>query len=68
MSEKVINVNGMTCNHCVKAVEVELEDIGVTTATVKIGQVIIDSEESKDSLEKIYNAIEEAGYKPQRDK
>lgn len=63
MTEKKINIEGMTCHHCVKAVEVELEDLGVESYDVQIGLAIVKYDETKISEHDLVKAIDEAGYK-----
>ena len=59
-----ITVNGMTCGHCVKAVETELAKIhGVTgvSADLGSGSVTITSATDVDGAA-IAAAVDEAGY------
>jgi copper chaperone len=60
---KKFNVNGMTCGHCVMAVEKELEKLDIHSVKVEIGSVIVEFDPEKLNEEKIIYAIEEAGYK-----
>jgi len=61
MSKINIKVGGMSCGHCVKAVEKELTKSGVSGFSVEIGSVILATDD-KTSIEKTKNAILEAGY------
>ncbi len=63
MSEKTFKIEGMSCQHCVKAVEVELNEIGVEPIKVEIGSAKVKFEESKFSDKDIIAAVEEAGFK-----
>lgn len=63
MIEKTIKIDGMSCNHCVKAVEAELEDLGVDSFEVSIGSAVIKYDESKISDSDIHKAVDEAGFK-----
>lgn len=63
MTEKTINIEGMNCNHCVKAVEVELEELGVESFDVKIGSASVKYDESKISDDDISKAVDVAGFK-----
>lgn len=58
-----LQVEGMSCNHCVKAVEGAIEEVGAT-GKVDLGSksVEVTYDESKLSLDKIKEAIEEQGY------
>ena len=62
--KKQINIEGMSCGHCVKHVEQALKEIaGVTSVTVDLKgkNAIIDlSNEVADS--ELKNAVEDAGY------
>ena len=62
MIEKTYNVSGMTCQHCVKAVEMELKELGLDSFNVDIGVVKAKFDENNISENKIINAIKEAGY------
>lgn len=67
MSSKTINVDGMTCGHCVNAVTEELSKIpGVTAVSIELraGEIspvtITTGNEISDA--DIAAAVEEAGY------
>lgn len=60
--EKTFNVNGMSCGHCVKAVQKELEKLKLKSATVEIGKVKVEYDESEVNEKLIEQAIEDAGY------
>lgn len=58
-------VKGMSCNHCVNAVTSALKELsGVHTVSVDLasGHVTISYEETAVDLDKMKEAIEEAGY------
>ena len=67
MSTVVVEVQGMTCQHCVKAVTSEIEGIeGVTGVAIArepegTSQVTVESE-SAVSSDVLRDAIAEAGY------
>lgn len=63
MIEKIFKVEGMNCQHCVKAIEVELEELNLESAKVEIGSVIVKFNFSKTSEQNIIEAIDEAGFK-----
>ncbi|KUO60783.1 hypothetical protein APF79_04690 [bacterium BRH_c32] len=63
MTTKEFTIEGMSCMHCVKAVEIELAKIDLGNSQVSIGNAVVTFDESKTSEELIKNAIEEAGYK-----
>ena len=62
MVKKEFKINGMTCHHCVKAVEIELQDLGVNSYEVEIGFAVVEYDENKISEDQRINAISEAGY------
>ena len=62
MTEKTYKIDGMTCHHCVKAVEVELSETGVEQYDVEIGSAKVKYDENKVTEKEIETAIEEAGY------
>ncbi len=61
--EKLFTIEGMSCGHCVMAVEKELNKLEIEKKKVKIGSAEVNFDSEKVSEENIKNAIEEAGYK-----
>ncbi len=67
MSSKTVNVDGMTCDHCVRAVTEEISKIpGVTGVNIDlranaISPVTIASDQGVSDSD-IAEAVEEAGY------
>jgi copper chaperone len=60
-----LQVKGMSCNHCVNAVTSALKELGgVNTVSVDLaaGRVTISYDETAVDLEKMKEAIAEAGY------
>ncbi len=65
MSHAVINVEGMSCGHCVKAVEGALSKLaGVNEAKVSLADhnVTVQYDDSKVTVEAMKVAIEDQGY------
>jgi len=65
MTEKTLNVEGMSCGHCKAAVEGELNKLsGVrkANADVEKGTVEVAYDEGTVTTEDLKGAIEEAGY------
>ena len=60
----ILNVDGMSCEHCVKAVKDAAESVdGVMGATVSLEKKTAEIEHGEDvSIELIIQAIEEEGY------
>ncbi|AMA73186.1 copper chaperone CopZ [Aneurinibacillus thermoaerophilus] len=63
MQTVTIKVEGMSCGHCVKAVEGALEEIGAK-GKVNLNEktVQVEYDEHKLTLEAIKEAIEDQGY------
>ena len=65
MQTVTLNVQGMSCGHCVKAIEGSvghLEGINEVNVNLSEAQVEVSFNESQVSLEKIKETIEEQGY------
>ena len=65
MEKKVLNVEGMSCSHCVNAVTKALTALGgVSSVDVSLENktVAVDYDADKVSLDAIREAIEEEGY------
>ncbi len=65
MTTKEIKIDGMSCGHCEMAVRKELSKLdNVKVKQVKIGQAVVEYDETKIAEQDLYRAIEEAGYQP----
>jgi copper chaperone len=65
MTTKEIKIDGMSCGHCEMAVRKELSRLDdVKVKNVKIGEAVVEYDETKVNEQKLYDAIIEAGYKP----
>ncbi|MBD8069274.1 copper chaperone CopZ [Bacillus sp. PS06] len=65
MKTVTLNVQGMSCGHCVKAVEGSVGQLeGVNEVNVKLDEALVEVafNESKVSLDKIKETIEDQGY------
>ena len=65
MTDKTLDVEGMSCAHCKAAVEGELRALpGIEKADADVakGTVEVRYDESKVGTEDLKSAIEEAGY------
>ena len=65
MEQITLNVSGMSCGHCVKAVEggvSALDGINSVQVDLSAGTVKVEFDSSKVSVEKIKEAIDEEGY------
>jgi len=64
MTEAVIKIEGMSCQHCVMRVKKALDAIaGIIEANIAVGSASIKYDESKVERKDIDSAIEKAGYK-----
>lgn len=63
MTTKEFKIEGMSCGHCVLAVNKELSKLELEDKQVEIGTAKVSYDESKTSEKQIIEAIEEAGYK-----
>ena len=59
---KEFKIEGMSCGHCVMAVEKELNKLEIKSKNVEIGSAKIDFDPDKVSEEDIKNSITESGY------
>jgi copper chaperone len=58
-----IDIVGMTCEHCVRAVKNRLSSTdGVTVNDVKVGSVDIVLDESRATMSDVEDAISDEGY------
>ena len=65
MQTVTLNVQGMSCGHCVKAIEGsvgQLEGINGVNVNLSEAQVEVSFNESQISLEKIKETIDDQGY------
>jgi copper chaperone len=64
MSESTINIEGMSCQHCVMSVKKAIGALkGIEQSDVSVGNVVVKYDESMVKKEEIEAAIEKAGYK-----
>lgn len=64
MTSVTLNVKGMSCSHCVNAIETSLKEIGVESVNVDLGKNTVDVsyDDQALTLEKVKEAIDDAGY------
>jgi len=63
MKTQEFKIEGMSCMHCVKAVEVELSKVELEESQIEIGSAKVTYDELKIDEGKIIDAINESGYK-----
>lgn len=61
--ENTYKIEGMSCGHCVMAVEKELSNAHINSYKVEIGMVTLDIKKNNTSKEDVIKAIEKAGYR-----
>jgi copper chaperone len=64
MKSEKIQIKGMSCMHCVKAVKDRLSGLNINIKSLEVGSAEIEYNESKVERKEILKAIEEAGYIP----
>ncbi len=63
MATKALEIQGMSCGHCVKAVTMALQGLpGVDVRDVTVGRAVIDADERVVTRAQIVEAIDEAGF------
>lgn len=63
MQTVTLQINGMSCGHCVNAVRQALEEVpGVTVENVAIGSARVSYEPDKTKTTDITEAVVDAGY------
>jgi copper chaperone CopZ len=63
MSELVMRIEGMSCDHCVRRVTKALEGTpGVTVKNVKVGSATVDHDGTQASVDAIVQSLDRAGY------
>ena len=63
MTAKKLNIEGMSCQHCVHAVKSELSKLDINVKDVQIGSAEIEYDEQKIKENDLKTAVENAGYK-----
>jgi len=64
MDRAVLNVEGMSCGHCLNAVNRALADIpGVEVDTVRIGRAVVRYDRARVSPAQLEAAVADAGYR-----
>lgn len=63
MKKDVLRVEGMSCGHCVNAIEGALKNMNVQATVDLAGKTVtVEYDENHVSIEKIKEAIEDQGY------
>ena len=68
MAETKMEIEGMSCQHCVMAVKKALGGVpGILESNIQVGSAAVKYDESKIKKEEIEAKIENAGYKVKSD-
>ena len=63
MTQATFDISGMSCGHCVKAVDKALQQTeGVTVRQVAIGSATVEFDAARIDAAKIAQIIDDAGY------
>lgn len=63
MNELTLQIEGMSCDHCVRHVTKALQGTpGITVKQVRVGSATVDYDGRPESLDAIVQAIDRAGY------
>ncbi|UJF32732.1 copper ion binding protein [Paenibacillus hexagrammi] len=63
MSSVILKVDGMSCNHCVSAIEKAMRELGAEgSVNLTAKEVTVQYDDSKVTVNAIKEAIEEQGY------
>jgi copper chaperone len=63
MATKALQIEGMSCGHCVKAVTMALQAVpGVDVKDVKVGTATIDADDAVVTPAQLAQVIEDAGF------
>ena len=61
--KKEFKIEGMSCHHCVMAVQKSLSKLKLEKYDVNIGSATVEYDEKETNEEMIIKAVENAGYK-----
>jgi copper chaperone len=63
MERMTMDIDGMTCSHCVRSVDAALKELaGVTVEQVSVGQATVSFDPGATTTERIAQAIADEGY------
>ena len=63
MQKVTFEISGMSCGHCVKAVDKALQQLGgVTIDQVAIGSATVSFDDAQTDAQRIAQVIDDAGY------
>ena len=63
MERATLRIDGMSCDHCVRAVRTALEAVpGVTVRAVAVGTATVAYDARETPIERILDAVHDEGY------
>jgi copper chaperone CopZ len=63
MERATLRIDGMSCDHCVRAVRQALEAVpGVSVRAVAVGTATVDFDARETPLDRILDAVNDEGY------
>lgn len=63
MTKQRLDIDGMSCGHCVARVRGALEALpGVQVGEVSIGKALVEIDETRTPASAVVQAVEDAGY------
>jgi copper chaperone CopZ len=63
MSQVTLHIEGMSCGHCLKAVNQALNSVpGARVVSVQIGRAVVETAPDGPSADQLVAAVDEAGY------
>lgn len=64
MKKQELKIDGMSCGHCVKALQKELQSVqGLQVDEVQVGKAVISYDPERVHDDDILQAIDEAGFR-----
>jgi AraC-like DNA-binding protein len=57
-----LHIKNMVCNRCIMVVEQELNKVGMTPLSVKLGEVVLENNPSSELVQQFTKAIESLGF------
>jgi copper chaperone len=66
MNTMTLSIQGMSCDHCVRAVEGALGSLsGVKVREVRVGEAVVEYDSSAVQPQDLVDAVEDQGYQAQ---
>jgi copper chaperone len=66
MKTMTLSIQGMSCDHCVRAVEGALGSLpGVKVREVRVGEAVVEFDSSEVQPQDLVDAVEDQGYQAQ---